>query len=183
MVLQRVIRTMLFADVVGYSGLQETQVPFFMHEFLARVSAALDNLPGQPELVNTWGDALFAVMDSAGPLAEYALALQRVVTGTDWSACGLPAGLNVRIALHAGPAFAGRDPFTERPNLYGTQVNRTARLEPVTAPGQVYATEQFVALLLAEQGVESGRVAYEYVGNLALAKRFGRQAIYHLYAR
>ena len=65
--------------------------------------------------------------------------------------------------------------------------NRAARLEPVTLPGQVYATQPFVALLALEEsirqseaaqsGVENHRPLFKtaYVGRLALSKNFGRE--------
>ena len=161
-------------------------MPFFMYPFLASVSHALQSLPAQPRYINTWGDAIFVVMEEANPLVAYALALQKAVLETDWEAQGLPAGykMNIRIALHAGPVFAGADPFTGELNFYGSHVNRAARLEPVTVPGHIYATEQFVGLLRAEQmaaGVSASQaVTCEYVGALALAKNFGVQVVYHL---
>lgn len=65
---------MLFADVGGYSQLQEREVPVYLYEFLARVSHRLEALPVQPAFVNSWGDALFVVMNEARPIVDYALA-------------------------------------------------------------------------------------------------------------
>jgi len=181
---RRVIKTMLFADVMGYSKLQEQHVPFFMHEFLAHVREELARLPRQPGFVNTWGDAFFVAMDEAAPLVEYALALLEVVTGTDWAARGLPAEMNLRVGLHAGPVYECVDPFTGDPNFYGSHVNRAARIEPITAPGHIYASEQFVALLTGEMDA-AGAAPYacDYVGTLALAKHFGVQPMYHVRRR
>ena len=97
--------------------------------------------------------------------------------------------MSVRIGLHAGPVFAGLEPITRAPNFYGSHVNRASRLEAVTVPGHVYASEPFAALLAAEQraaqpqGRLQPRFLCEYVGVLALAKDFGRQAAYHLRRR
>jgi class 3 adenylate cyclase len=94
------------------------------------------------------------------------------------------SGLSVRIALHAGPVFEVVDPITRRLNVYGAHVNRTARMEPVTVPGSVYVSEQFVGMLAAER-IESGipgntAFAWDYVGQLSLAKNFGVQRVYQL---
>jgi len=89
--------------------------------------------------------------------------------------------------------FEGIDPFHSRVNYYGAHINRAARLEPVTVPGHVYATQQFVALLTAEESAlrnaaesagEDWRspVVCEYVGILELAKNFGDQPVYHVRA-
>lgn len=190
---KRVIKTMLFADVVGYSTLGEERTPLFLYEFLERVAG---HLPTQPEFVNTWGDAIFAVMDEeeALPIAEYAFALQHAVCDTKWTDLGLPAQMSIRIALHAGPAYQGTDPITKSKNFYGSHVNRAARLEPVTPPGLIYATEQFAALLTTSQEAAEPETkgkrrrhqrpfVCEYVGTLALAKQFGSQAVYHVRRR
>jgi len=191
---QRVVRALLFADVVGYSKLDEEHTPFYFEEFLRRVADGLAHA-GRPELVNTWGDAIFAVMPGAIAMVEYALALQDVVCATDWSAIEtsspLPDRFTVRIALHAGPVFAATDPIAGRPNFYGAHVNRAARIEPVTLPGHIYASDQFVALLTAEQVMrehehERAGTRYErpfvteYVGMVALAKAFGMQAVHEV---
>ena len=185
---RRQIKTLLFADVIGYSRLQEERMPAFMFSFLQRVAV---HLPQTPRFVNTWGDAIFALMDGASPLAEYALALQEVVCDTDWTEFGLPGGMSIRIGVHAGPVFEGTDPITGNINYYGSHVNRAARIEPVTVPGNVYASEQFAALLTAEQRTaeQEARIAgrdwhpafaCEYIGTLALAKDYGYQPTYHL---
>ena len=64
-----------------------------------------------------------------------------------------------------------------RDNYFGSSVTRTARIEPVTPPGMVYASEAFAATLAA-----TGRDDYvlEYVGELALAKGYGESRIYRL---
>jgi class 3 adenylate cyclase len=187
----RVIRSMLFCDIAGYSKLKEENIPAFL-EFLERLKEGVEACGIQPKSINTWGDAIFAVMDKATPMAEYALTLQEVVTrlGTEMID-KLPNPLNLRISLHAGPVFEAIDPIRGNPNFYGSHINRAARLEPVTVIGHVYATQQFVAVLTAEQSaarseaVNNGeefieRYASEYVGVLSLAKDFGKQTVYHL---
>lgn len=188
---KRVIKTILFADIVGYSKLEEKHTPFYMYEFLERIADNLKGINVKPEFINTWGDAIFVVMDEAMPMAEYALALRNAVCTTDWTNLGLPAQMSVRIALHAGPVFEGKDPLMGKINFYGSHVNRAARIEPVTVPGCVYASEQFAALLTTEQTAAKQEAASgnqppkrpfacEYVGTLSLAKNFGPQAVYRI---
>jgi len=188
---RRDIKTMLFADVVGYSKLPEEYLPAFMYEFLQRIAQRLQGVEVEPEYLNTWGDAIFAVMSRAVPMTCYALALQEAVCAGNWAELGLPAQMNIRIALHAGPVYAGMDPILRRQNVYGSHVNRAARLEPVTVPGCIYASEQFAALLTeersaAEQDARRNNEPYEFpyvaewVGALSLAKNYGSQTIYHI---
>ena len=56
-------------------------------------------------------------------------------------------------------------------------MTRTARIEPVTQPGTVYASEPFAATLAA-----AGPCGYalEYIGRLPLAKAYGESRIYRL---
>jgi class 3 adenylate cyclase/tetratricopeptide (TPR) repeat protein len=185
----RVVRAMLFADVVGFSKIHEDSVPHFMYTFLQQVAAQLNQLPVQPLRLNTWGDAIFAVMETALPMVDYALTLQKVVCSTDWVALGLPDQMSIRIGLHAGPVFEGNDPITGRPNYYGSHVNRAARIEPVTVPGHVYASQQFVALLTSELRPVScdprdpncqWPFACDYLGRLNLAKNFGIIPVYRI---
>ena len=61
----------------------------------------------------------------------------------------------------------------------GAHVSRTARIEPVTPPAEVYVTEQFAARL----ALESAAFDCNYVGVMPAAKDFGVMRMYHLDAR
>ncbi|RAU21110.1 hypothetical protein CU669_15260 [Paramagnetospirillum kuznetsovii] len=190
----RVIRSMMFCDIAGYSKLKEEHTPVFL-DFLRIINQGMAAQEIQPIAINTWGDAIFAVMDKATPMAEYAQTLQEMVAKADEELRDrLPHPLSLRISLHAGPVFQAIDPICGRQNFYGSHINRAARLEPVTVIGHVYATQQFVAVLTAEQSAMRSeaqnrdedfeeRFACEYVGVLSLAKDFGKQAVYHLRRR
>ena len=79
--------------------------------------------------------------------------------------------------MHAGPVFCGFDPIIGRDNYFGSSVTKAARIEPVTPPGIVYASESFAATLVANG--DDG-FALEYVGRLPLAKGYGESRIYRL---
>jgi hypothetical protein len=55
------------------------------------------------------------------------LQLAHLVTKQDWEEKGLPRGLNLRIALHAGPDYEFDDPITGNRSYSGTHVSRAAR--------------------------------------------------------
>jgi adenylate cyclase len=175
--IHQAMKCILFADVVGYSKLQEEQTPFFMYEVLHSISDGVAQLGRPPEILNTWGDALFAIYESSEDLVRLAELLQGIFLGTDWVGKGLPKSLNIRIALHAGPVFIADDPVQKQANGYGSHINRTARIEPMTLPGCIYASSQFAALLKIETGESYG---YEYVGRLELPKNAGLQDVYHI---
>ncbi|HEX3356913.1 MAG TPA: adenylate/guanylate cyclase domain-containing protein [Tepidisphaeraceae bacterium] len=175
--IKRDIKTLLFADVVNFSKLPEQSVPLFMYSFLQK---AAECLTSHPTAVETWGDAIFVVMDEALPLLRYAMALRDI----NCEELGLPKEMSVRIGLHAGPVFEGPNAMTGRTSFYGSHVNRAARIEPITLPGHIYASQSFVALLTDEQrrqGSES--FVSEYLGNIALAKNFGNIPVYRVRPR
>lgn len=188
-VTKRVVRSMLFADIVGYSKLSEADLPAFWRYMEALVAHLASSAP-VPDLVESWGDALYVVQKSAHDMAEYALALVQAFESIDSRSFGLPTLISVRIGLHTGPVFVGAHPLTGRGIVYGGQVNRAARIEPISRAGYIYASEQFVAALVAEEslrdyengstGTASCEYAFEYLGTLELAKNYGRQAVYML---
>ncbi len=187
---ERLIRAMLFADVVGYSKLGEEYLPSFF-KLLERVKALFDAAGHVPDLVEAWGDALYVVMPNARHLLTHAFRLREAFTQLDHRDFGLPVQLNVRIGLHAGPVFSFHHPVTGRTVFSGQQVNRAARIEPITMPGEVYGSQEFVALLTAEENAARHELQFlgkpytpwyraEYLGVVEMPKNHGRQPIYHL---
>ena len=178
-VLKYEMRALLFADAVGYSLLSEDQIAGFITGFLEAI-AALNRRTGHPcEQVDTSGDGLYMVFRSAVDAGRYALELSTLVREFDRNAWGLPPGFDLRIALHAGPVHCTRDPVTGR-NLYsGAHANRAARIEPITPPGQVYASSAFAAVAAATGGGGCGDgLSMRYVGRTPLAKGYGTLGLY-----
>jgi Adenylate and Guanylate cyclase catalytic domain len=173
------IRAMLFGDAVGYSGLSEDQTPNFITQFLGAVADLNSRTAHRPEHVETTGDGLYMVFRSVRDAGHYALSLNKLVTGADWAARGLPNGLNIRVALHCGPVYCGRNPVTGSPLYTGPHTSRTARIEPITPPGQVYASSAFAAVAAA-MGADG--LSMHYVGRMPLAKGYGLLGLYHLKA-
>ena len=176
----RTLKTLLFADVAGYSKLPDAFVAAFQQSFWTVAAREIDALPVRPLLANTWGDALYLVFEMPRDGADLATRLLAATTQPDWTGIGLPAAQRVRIALHAGPVFRGYDPVMGRDNFFGSAVNRAARIEPVTPPGTVYASEAFAATLAA---TGAGDYALEYTGLLKLAKGYGESRIYRVERR
>jgi class 3 adenylate cyclase len=174
------IKAMLFADAVGFSRLWEEQLPAFTGRFLGSVAELRTQAREAPVAQNTWGDGLFFVFDNPSGAGDFALDLCESINASDWGAMGLPPDLNLRIALHAGPVYEYTDPVTGLPNFAGTHVSRAARIEPITPPGQVYASEAFAALC-ATQG--ANELICDYVGQTPLAKGYGTFRTYHVRRR
>jgi class 3 adenylate cyclase len=177
---KRVLKVMLFADLVGFGLLKEEQFPYFIQKYLGRLAENLRKTRNRPLFKNIWGDALYFVFDDLVAAAEYALELRDFIRDTEWENCNLPESLNIRIGLHAGPVFGAKEPILNRMNYFGRHVNRAARIEPITNPGNVYASEQFAALLMATPDHE---LECRYVGIIVLPKKFGNYPIYHVKRR
>lgn len=207
--LRHEVKSMLFADVVGYSKLSERVMHGFVETFMQRLSGLVDQSVHTPISVKTWGDSLYAVFDEATDAGLFALELTQMIREREgeWVSSGLfyeeedlvtgyvtKRTINMRVGLHAGPVLMHFNPVTRREDQTGTHVNRAARIEPVAAPGEVYASEEFAALaeLDAELRKQSGRptkarydnFVCEYAGTMSLAKKFpGRFRIYRVVAK
>ncbi|MDR2107011.1 MAG: adenylate/guanylate cyclase domain-containing protein [Holosporaceae bacterium] len=186
----RVIKSMMFSDLSGYSKLQDEHIPSFL-DFLEKLNNSIEKIGVSLESLNTWGDAVFAVADSALKIADFGLKYCDIIESLGKKYPEFPFPIRARISLHSGPVFLAQDPFIKKINFYGGHINRAARLEPVTAVGQVYATQQFISLLYGEindehnECIQKGlkyceRYSTEYVGVILLAKGFGQQEVYHL---
>ena len=174
---QYAIRAMLFADAVGYSRLSEGQIPLFFEHYLGAIASYNRVSKHSPEHIETAGDGMYMVFQDPHAAGHYALELSELIAGRDWRALGLPANLSMRIGLHCGPVYIGRDPITGSPLYTGIHTSRTARIEPITPPGQVYASGAFAAVAAA-RCMEGLR--FSYIGRTQLAKQYGALALYHV---
>lgn len=166
---------LIFADIAGFMRLDDPDLPAFWGGVMTDLGALLDAYGEDVLLSQTWGDALHVVTASAAVAADIAQAIQALVQGLlDADDRGLPR-LELRVAVHYAPAFEGQDPIQHARTYYGTQLTFTARIEPVTPPGQVYVTEALAARLAVEA---PERFVCDYVGEIQLAKRFGDYRVY-----
>ena len=198
------VKSMLFADIVGYSKLTEKVVADFVEVFMQRLSILLSTSPHAPRSLNTWGDAIYAVFDFSRDAALFALALTKMIRDgeEEWRKRGLiyverdetrnelvKRPLNIRVGLHTGPVLAHYNPVLRQIDYAGSHVNRAARIEPIAETGEVYASEEFAAM--AELGKEISRrnpginpnrregFVCEYAGSKALAK--GYPGLFRIY--
>lgn len=177
---RRGLYAILFADFAGFSKLGEAELPVFAHEVMGGIGRILDQFGGAVLFRNTWGDAVYAVIDNPATAARIALAMQERLDV-------LPPGLGLeghkagmRTGIHFGPIYRGIDPVVGNELWYGTEVTRTARIEPVTLVGQVYCTQPLAAMLALEN---SRDFDCDYVGKVRLAKDYGELALYRLSRR
>jgi class 3 adenylate cyclase/glutathione S-transferase len=173
----RELHAIMFGDVAGFSHVPERLLPLFQQHFMGKLSETLDAFGKQVLHRNSWGDAVYAILDTPEAGARCALAIQTALKELDLRQLGFTHPLELRLAVHYGPIFRGRDFLTKTETFFGAQVTRAARIEPVTPPGEVFVTEAMAAAL-ALSGEASVRP--EYVGNTQLAKNYGSLRMYVL---
>jgi len=152
----------------------------FVRHYLRAIARLVTKSAHEIRAQNTWGDGLFLVFPNVVPAGKFALELCDLITKTRWAKYGLPAGLGLRIALHAGPTYRVDDPIAGRCSYMGTHVSRAARIEPITPPGLVYASEAFAALAAAQRATF---FEFDYVGRIPLPKGLGTFPLYHMRPR
>lgn len=177
---RRRIRALIFADFAGFSALSDGQVAVFQEQVMSRLAATVEH--AQPHLLSgrTWGDGMYLVLDDVAAAADCALTLQEAVLAMDFPSHGLPGLRGLRVAAHATPVFEGWDPIGGNRLFYGAGVTQTARIEPRTPEGEVYATHPFAALALLER---DRTFDCQYVGVLPTAKGFGTLPLFALRRR
>ncbi|MCW5771221.1 MAG: hypothetical protein KIT16_06265 [Rhodospirillaceae bacterium] len=173
----RELHAIMFGDVVGFSQVPERLLPVFQKEFMGTISATLDTFGRDVLYRNSWGDAVYAILDTPEAGARCALEIQQALKQLNLRQLGFHHPLELRLAVHYGPIFRGRDFLTKSETFFGAHVTRAARIEPVTPPGEVFVTEAMAAAL-ALSGEASVRP--EYVGSTQLAKNYGSLRMYVL---
>lgn len=175
--LNRARQSILFADFCGFSKLAEAQLPIFVSEILGAAARVLDAHGGSVISRNSWGDAIYAVIDDPLEAADIALEIQHALRVLPPAISEHSPGAGMRIAIHHGPVFKDFDPILGRETCFGTEVTRAARIEPVTPIGEVYATLAFAAILALRA---PDRFALDYVGRIKLAKDYGMLAMFRV---
>lgn len=177
---RRGLYAILFADFAGFSKLGEAELPVFAHEVMGGIGRVLDDYGEAVLFRNTWGDAVYAIISDPAIAARIALAMQERLSI-------LPPGLGLdghqagmRTGIHFGPIYRGHDPVVGNELWYGTEVTRTARIEPVTLVGQIYCTQPMAAMLALGNAPDFD---CDYVGKVGLAKDYGELALYRLSRR
>ncbi len=95
--------------------------------------------------VETAGDSLYAVFERVEFAAQWAIEAQHALESFAWPV--ELGALRVRIGIHVGEPFVGRDATTGRPTYRGPATNRTARLMGAAHGGQSVISEAMRGLM------------------------------------
>ncbi len=177
--------TLLFADLVGFTGLAERLGPQRTAGLLNALVSRWDALAVEAgvEKIKTIGDAYFAAAGVPEPQVDHAarvvglgLAMIRA-TADEGRSSG--QALAIRVGVHTGPVVAGvigTSKFSY--DLWGDTVNVASRLESSGIPGEIQASAATVSLLEdAFEIVPRGEVDLKGKGPMAtFLVRAGRAA-------
>ncbi|MEI2397027.1 adenylate/guanylate cyclase domain-containing protein [Paenibacillus phytohabitans] len=170
----------IFSDLKGFSKLSEPELRIFYKEVMPELSIQLKPLIDRASVWNTWGDAFVAVFEYGRDAVEISLLYRNLLRDYKYENVGIKK-LIPRIAGHYGEFEYFQDTWLDRRNVLGTNINTTARIEPITRPGEVFVTKQFKEAI--EQLPEKiTRVAFDELGEIELAKNFGEREIFRLYS-
>lgn len=170
-------KAILFSDIVGYSKLEDYDLPHYYDYFLQHIADTIEHFDFSPLTSNSWGDAFYFVFESVREAGLFALEFHRAIEKQKWVPRSTGRPLRFRIALNAGPVFELSDPVTGVLNFTGQHTNRAARIEPIVQEGQIYVSEYFAALAAVEQVEE---FTLDYVGHRPLPKNYGSSRVFIL---
>lgn len=162
--------TILFMDVKGWSKLTSSEIHAYASIGLQNLKTHLSDY----DFINTWGDAIVATFDSTRKAAKNAIRI-RDFFANSYPDSGVARGLSCRISLHLGEVIVCHNPLINRDDIFGSAVHLAARLEPVTAPGQIFCTS---AVARSFNEIEDSSPRAWSLGPMELAKGFGREEIF-----
>ncbi len=169
--LERVLHGVLFGDLPGFGRLDDRALAAFYSGPLRAIAPVAERALYR----NAWGDAVQIVFATPDETALCALAIQRILSAEAFESWGLPTSLTPRLALDFGPLRPVEDAVQGVAKFAGRVMTRAARIEPVTPPGLVYATEAFACEMAL---LASAPVTCEYSGLVPTAKDFGTLPLY-----
>lgn len=146
--------SVLFADLVGFTEHSARTAPAALVAYLNRLYSEFDALARElgVEKIKTIGDAYMAVAGVPEPRPDHGRAIARMALGMidrlDRVNAELGCALQVRIGIHSGPVIAGiigTHRFVY--DVWGDTVNVASRLEALSLPGRVHASQETTCAL------------------------------------
>ena len=173
---------MLFADVAGFSGIDERKLPTFLAAYGDYLRELFASPVGRKAIyANTWGDGLYIVFDHAGDAANFAVELIDPIVGRPpvWNHYGLGSTTPFRVGLHAGPVFEIPVIYSrDVPSLAGnTSIAPRGSSRSLSAAAPTPASRWPPLIALESPG---SVLLVEAVGVHSLAKNYDRCPLYRV---
>lgn len=166
----------LFADVVGSSKIVgdalKSELAGVVHIF-ARQSSASSGV----HYVNTWGDGITIIGNTATTIAEEALRLQDRFRNEDWTRKGFPSPVEVRIGLDMNSVSISWE-GGKVASVSGQGIDAASRIEPKVAPNRIWCSPAFRHVLGAE-GASNFHLTS--IGTIELPKGAGSIELFDLH--
>ena len=124
---KRKLSTVLFADIVGYTSLMQTdekQAMLLLNHFKESIEKIVPLNHG--EIIQYYGDAVLLTFDSAKEGVDCAITLQEAFIDHD---------VPVRVGMHLG------DVIFKNENVFGDGVNIASRIESIGIPGSILVSK------------------------------------------
>lgn len=181
--------TVLFADIVGFTGLAERLDTRELIYFLNSVFCQFDGLAEKHglEKIKTVGDAYMAVAGVPEPNLSHAIAAVAMAVEMQSEMIGLSEQLGfpvqLRIGIHTGPLVAGvigRKKFAY--DVWGDTVNTASRLESHSQPGNILVsalTRRHIGTCFKCSDVKS--ISIKGKGKILSYLVYGKQGADHIY--
>lgn len=170
----------MFADIKGFSKLQESEYQIFSDIFEDISTIFFEDIKSD-ELIslNTWGDAVVIVSknkDIVNNILKFRDYFKNNTykDGRDFEKREI-SELKVRIACHYGKFSVYHNKLTKKDDFIGHNINLAARIEPKTRPNEIFVSKEF-----KDNYKNSGNIKFEHIGVIPLAKDFGNHEIYVL---
>ncbi|MCW2279010.1 adenylate/guanylate cyclase domain-containing protein [Heliophilum fasciatum] len=156
-----------FSDLKGFSSLNPEELKKYHEILLPKLGEVLGGLIKKAIVYNTWGDALFTVFESAKEATEFTLQYRDFFEKEDIT-------IRPRISLHYGEVSVFNDPILGRTNAVGENINLTARIEPVTLPGEIFISKDAYDQLI----IMCPHLRYDRLESIKLPKDAGTIDLY-----
>jgi len=168
----------IFTDIEKYSNLKDADLKIYYNKVIPVISEKLQFYKDAAVVWNTWGDAIVAVYEKAGDATNMALAYREVFKELDFDSFGIKK-LVPRIAGNFGEFEMVFDKVSGNINIHGTLINLTARIEPVTLPGEIFVTKEFKDMTCSSYD-KVNNVRFDDMGKVKLPKNAGDIQLYRL---
>jgi len=168
----------VFTDLKGYSKLSEKEADLFFHQVNPALSARVKQYLNRAEAFNTWGDSVVAAFLDGKDAVDLMLDYRDFFSGFDFESLGMTC-LMPRIGGHYGELHTFPDQLLDRTNMYGSNINTAARIEPVTRAGEIFVTRQFKEAI-EHRPQELDYICFDELGIVELAKSFGERELFRL---
>lgn len=175
------IKTALFADILNFSQIEDSQIEMFFSHVWLPVSRILDSFSDNIDGREAWGDGLHIMFNSPDAAIQCSQKIMAFFSAQNlnqqWHKWALPEKIEIRIGLETAPVIEIIEPIENKKSYSGNFITRAARIEPITAPGKIYCGLGTYLLTLKNN---QQPIQFNYLGLLPLSKNHGNEHLFEV---